>query len=204
MSQIYLISPPEIDLEIFSQKLEEALQTRKIAVFQLRLKNYPDDQIVNIGKKLNVICQKYQTPFILNDRFDLALKIDANGVHLGSDDGNISNIRQEAPEDFIIGVSCYDSKHLAASAVESGADYVSFGTFFPSKTKNSQGKPNFEILNWCEEVLPVPMVAIGGINAGNCQDLIKNKADFLAVISYVWDNSKGVTKAIEDLSKISS
>lgn len=199
MSQIYLISPPEIDLAVFSKRLEEALATKQVPVFQLRLKNYPDSQIIEIAQKLNDICQKYGTLFILNDRCDLALKVNASGVHVGADDGNIAEIRQKSPKNFIIGASCYDSKDLAASAVENSANYVSFGAFFASKTKKSRGNPKAEILTWCNDVLPVPAVAIGGINDSNCSVLRKAGADFLAVISYVWDHPKGVQKAIDEL-----
>jgi thiamine-phosphate pyrophosphorylase len=199
-SKIYLISPPEIAIDNFSSELEAALGTKKVPVFQLRLKGYEDEQIINIGKRLLKICNKYQTLFILNDRLDLALKIGANGVHFGDSDGNILEARKIAPENFVIGASCYDSKHLAVCAAEDGANYVSFGTFFDSPTKNSKGKPSAEILKWCDEFLNVQTVAIGGITAKNCQELVEARADFLAVISYVWNNKDGVKKAIEDLA----
>lgn len=199
MTKLYLISPPKIEVSNFSEQLEIALKTGKVPVFQLRLKNYDDQEIVEIGKKLLAICRKYKTLFILNDRLDLALKIGADGVHLGGDDGDILKVRKSAPDNFIIGASCYDSKHLAACAVEAGATYVSFGTFFESSTKNSKGKPTPEILEWCDEILDAPSVAIGGITADNCQQLVNAKADFIAVISYVWDNQNGVEWAINKL-----
>ena len=194
MSKIYLISPPKIDnLENFLEKLDDFLKTGKIPVFQLRLKNYSDEDVIQIGNKIKEICQKNNVLFILNDRFDLALKIGANGVHVGLEDAknncSIEQIRKKSPKNFVIGVSCYDSKDMAMIAAEQGANYVSFGTFFPSKTKNSQGKPNPEILKWCDEVLSVPTVAIGGINSDNVKILVENKADFIAVISCIWDNS---------------
>jgi thiamine-phosphate pyrophosphorylase len=199
MSQIYLISPPKIDLEDFLPKLQIALATKKIPVFQLRLKDYSDEDILGIGKKTKEICHQNNTLFILNDRLGLALKIGADGVHLGAEDGDIVNIRKKSPTNFIIGASCYDSKHLAALAVEAGVDYVSFGTFFESSTKNSVGKPNPEILDWCDEILPVQTVAIGGINDQNYNQL--SKADFIAVISFVWENENGIEWAINQLSK---
>ncbi len=201
MTKIYLISPPKIDLDNFAKQLELALQTKKVPVFQLRLKGYSDDEIIQIGKKLLQICHQNQTLFILNDRLDLALKLSADGVHLGGDDGDILNARKNSPKDFVIGTSCYDSRHMAVEAVEAGADYVSFGAFFPSVTKNSKGKPTPEILNWCDEILDAPSVAIGGINPENCGPLVAAKADFIAVISYVWDNKNGVVEAIEQLAK---
>lgn len=201
MTKIYLISPPKISVDEFSSQLEIALQTGQIPVFQLRLKDYSDDKIIEIGKKILAICHKYKTLFILNDRLDLALKIGADGVHLGGEDGNILQARKNSPENFIIGASCYDSKHLAVEAAEAGADYVSFGTFFPSKTKNSKGKPTLEILEWCDELLDAPTVAIGGITDENCAQLVKAKADFIAVISYIWEHPQGVEFAVKTLSK---
>ncbi len=200
MTQIYLISPPRIDLEIFTNNLELAFKTKKVPVFQMRLKGYKDEEVVEIGKKLLQICRQYQVIFILNDRLDLALKIGADGVHLGDNDGNIAAAKKIAPENFIIGASCYDSKHSAVEAIEAGAKYVSFGAFYSSKTKNSKGQPTPEILQWCDEILDIQSVAIGGITANNCQPLVQAKADLIAVISYVWDNEKGVEWAVNNLS----
>jgi len=199
-TKLYLISPPKINLQNFPSQLETALVTKQIPVFQLRLKNISDDEIIKTGKKLLAICRKYKTSFILNDRLDLALKIGADGVHLGLSDGAVSKARKNSPKNFIIGASCYDSKHNAMVAGEQGADYISFGTFFPSKTKNSSGKPTTEILEWCRDYINIPTVAIGGITAENCASLIKAGADFLAVISYIWDHEKGVEFAINSFT----
>lgn len=200
MTKIYLISPPKINVDDFAHNLDLALGTKKIPTFQLRLKDYDDEEVVFIGKKLLKICHQYKTLFILNDRLDLALKIGADGVHLGVDDGNIALARKMVTKNFIIGASCYDSKHLAVEAVEAGADYVSFGTFFPSNTKNSLGKPTPEILQWGNEILDVPLVAIGGINANNCQIIAQAGADFIAVVSGIWQSQVGIEQAINDLS----
>lgn len=201
MAQIYLISPPKIDVDNFAEKLEVALKTGKVPVFQLRLKNYLNDEVVQIGKKLLTICQKYGTLFILNDNLDLALKIGADGVHLGGEDQNIALVRKNSPKNFIIGASCYDSRHLAVEAIEAGADYVSFGTFFTSNTKNSKGKPTVELLKWASEVLDVQIVAIGGINSSNAKVLSDTGADLIAVISDIWDNPNGIEEAINSLDK---
>ncbi len=199
MSKIYLISPPKIEENSFLYNLEVALKTKKIDIFQLRLKGYDDEDIINIGKKILPICLKNNVSFIINDYLDLAIKIGAQGVHLGGEDTKILTAKKNSPQNFIIGASCYDSKKLAISAVDSGANYVSFGTFFPSSTKNSQGKPNVEILDWCQKVLRVDSVAIGGINPNNCLDIVRSKATFIAVISWVWNNKNGIKWAIEEL-----
>jgi thiamine-phosphate pyrophosphorylase len=204
MTKIYLISPPKIDLKSFSKNLESALKTSLVPVFQLRLKDYPKQEIKEIAQELKKICHANNCLFLLNDFYEMALEIEADGVHLGSEDGSIKIARQKSLQsnpnkNFIIGASCYDSKHLAMTAGEQGADYISFGTFFPSNTKNSQGKPTTEIIEWANEILNLPITAIGGITDKNSHSLIKAGADFLAVISYVWDNSLGVEKALEDL-----
>ena len=199
MAQIYLISPPQIYLKDFSLKLEKALKTGLVPSFQLRLKNYSPLEIKNFSQEIKKICDDNNCLFLLNDFYEIALEIGASGVHVGIDDKKISQIRQNSPKNFIIGASCYDSKHLAMEAGEQGADYISFGAFFETQTKISRGKPSVEILNWASEILNLPIVAIGGINDKNCGELIKNGADFLAVISYVWQHPQGVEVAIKNL-----
>ena len=199
MAQIYLISPPQIELKDFSLKLEKALKTGLIPAFQLRLKNYSLSEVKKISQEIKKICDDNNCLFLLNDFYEIALEVRASGVHVGIDDKKISQIRQNSPKNFIIGASCYDSKHLAMEAGEQGADYISFGAFFETQTKISRGKPSVEILNWASEILNLPIVAIGGINDKNCVELVKNGVDFLAVISYVWQHPKGVEVAIKNL-----
>lgn len=199
MAQIYLISPPQIELKNFSLNLDKALKTGLVPVFQLRLKNYSPLEIKNFSQEIKKICDNNNCLFLLNDFYEVALEIGASGVHVGIDDKKISQIRQNSPKNFVIGASCYDSKHLAMEACEQGADYISFGAFFETKTKISRGKPTFEILNWASEILNFPIVAIGGINDKNCGELVKNGADFLAVISYVWQHPQGIEVALKNL-----
>ena len=136
MSRIYLISPPQIDdLGKFLQDLEEIFTLNVIPVFQLRLKNHALEEIKDISQKVLKVCNKHNVLFILNDYVDIAIEIGAGGVHVGLDDKNIVDIKKKAPQGFVVGSSCYDSKDLAISAAESGADYISFGAFFESKTK---------------------------------------------------------------------
>ncbi len=200
MAKIYLISPPKIDLKEFSLSLKSAVETGLVPVFQLRLKDYEKTEIVKISQELKKICFDNNCLFILNDDYKTALEIGANGVHLGCDDGLISQARKNSDENFIIGASCYDSRHLAIEAAENGANYISFGTFFPSSTKNSKGKPTTDIIEWSAEMLDLPIVTIGGITNENCRPLIDAGADFIAVISYVWQNPQGVEAALKNLS----
>jgi len=201
MSQIYLISPQEFELKSFAQRLELVLKTGFVPAFQLRLKNYELAEVKKISQELKKICHDNNCLFLLNDFCDLALEVGANGVHLGAEDGLILEARKKSPKNFVIGASCYDSKHLAIEAAKQGANYLSFGAFFESKTKKSRGKPTAEILEWSSQILNLPIIAIGGINDQNCHELKKSGADFLAVISYVWQHPKGEVFAINQLQK---
>lgn len=199
MSKIYLISPPKIELENFSPRLEKALKTGLVPTFQLRLKDYKKSEIKNFARELKKICHDNNCLFLLNDELEIAFEVGADGVHLGAEDGSILAARKKSPKNFIIGASCYDSRHIAMEAGEQGADYVSFGAFFPSKTKQSRGKPTLEILQWANEIMNLPIAAIGGITDQNASQLAKAGADFLCVISYVWDHPQGEVLAIKNL-----
>ncbi len=196
--QLYLITPPSFELVSFTNQVKQAFQGGVVACFQLRLKNASDDEILRAAEKIIPICKENHTTFIINDRADLALKSGADGVHLGEKDTDVKKAREMLGDNGIIGVSCYDSRHLAMEAGEQGADYVSFGTFFPSKTKQSKGNPTTEILEWCSTYTNLPCVAIGGITPENCAPLVKAGADFIAVISAIWDHPKNPKKAVEE------
>jgi thiamine-phosphate pyrophosphorylase len=191
MTKIYLISPEKIDLKNFSMCLENVLSTGLVPAFQLRLKGYEKKENIKIARELKKICADNNCLFLLNDSCEMALEAGCDGVHLGVDDGSILEARKKSPKNFVIGASCYDSKDLVAEAGEQGADYVSFGAFFPSKTKTSRGKPTTEIITWAKEMTNLPVVTIGGINDQNCAELAKAGADFISVISYIWDHPKG-------------
>jgi thiamine-phosphate pyrophosphorylase len=201
MSQIYLISPPKFELKAFSKSLESALKTGLVPSFQLRLKDYEESEILKISKELQKICRDNNCLFLLNDFWKIALDVESDGVHLGEEDSLISEVRKGSPENFVIGASCYNSRHLAIEASEAGADYVAFGAFFPTTTKVTKSKAETEILTWGSEMLNLPIVAIGGINSRNSSSLVESGADFLAVISYVWNHPLGEAVAIEELQK---
>lgn len=202
MTQIYLISPPQINLNEFAKELDEVLKTGMVPVFQLRLKDCQKNIIKKNAQELMKICKQNNCLFILNDDLNLALELGADGVHLGIDDcdkfNKISEIKHQHQQ-FIIGASCYDSKHLAMQAGESGADYISFGAFFASKTKISRGNPDIDLLDWAIEMLNLPVVGIGGINSQNCRELIEHKIDFIALISFIWQHPKGSSQAVKEI-----
>lgn len=206
MTQIYLISPQQIQLDKFSKELEIILKTGLVPIFQLRLKDQDNFFIKNSAIKLNKICQDYNTKFIVNDNLELALDIGCDGVHLGIDDrqnstNQIIKIIQNN-KNFTISFSCYDSKELAIQADNLGANFISFGAFFPTKTKISPGKPDLEIIDWAKKNLKAKIIAIGGINSQNSHQLIAHKIDYIALISFIWQHPKGSLFAINEISQL--
>lgn len=198
-TKIYLISPEKIDLGSFSKNLIIALKTGYISLFQLRLKNIDIFKKITYIKEIKKICTDHNCPFILNDDYISAIEYELDGVHIGNKDGSIIDIKNKSKHlsNFLIGVSCYDKKELAISSIKDGANYISFGAFFDSKTKKSPGKPDINLVKWYKNNYPtIPLVAIGGINDINCKELIYNKVDFMAVISYIWENEFGTKEAI--------
>ncbi len=201
MAELYLISPPDFDLDEFEKKLRNILTKFKLPVFQLRLKDKTESEVEKYATKLLETCREFNCAFILNDYVDIALKIGANGVHVGSHDQDIAKIRQKSGENFMIGASCYNSRDLALQASLDGANYLSFGAFFPTKTKKVKAKADISIIKWANEIFDLPISAIGGITADNCSDLVKAKADFICVISYVWGHPKGEEFAVKEILK---
>jgi len=199
MTGIYLISPPSFEIKNFAPRLESALKTGLVPVFQLRLKDYPKDEIIKIAREIKKICEQNNCLFIINDSYEIALEVGAGGVHLGEGDGIISEVRKKSPQNFVIGASCYNSRHLAMEAGEQGADYIAFGAFFPTSTKIAKAKAEIELLEWGSEILNLPIIAIGGINDKNAGLLAKAGADFVAVISSIWDDKDGEVAALKKL-----
>jgi len=204
MTEIYLISPQKIDNNTFFQQLDSVLKTGKVASFQLRLKDATDDEILAAGKKVREICSAHGVAYILNDRADLCVQLNADGVHLGQDDMAVKEARAIIGADRVIGVSAHASRHMAMEAGEQGADYVAFGAFYPTTSKPQEkidkwGVPEVDILSWWSELMELPCVAIGGVNASNAGILAKAGADFVACITTVWNHPKGAVFAVEEL-----
>ena len=185
---IYLISPNKI-LNSFYNDLKLVLKTRKVSFFQLRLKNYSLKKKIIIGKKIKNICKKNKVKFIINDDPLLALKLNADGCHLGQKDMNI-NIAKKILGKKIIGITCHNSMNLAKKAIKAKADYIAFGAFNQSKTKKTKHVASVKILNKVKKFTKTPTVAIGGINAVNYKNLLLNNANFLAISGYIWKNKK--------------
>ncbi len=195
--RLYLITPPKLDAKPFAETLKRALSGGDVASFQLRLKDATDAEVLRAGEILMPIAQRAQAAFIINDRPDLAAKLGADGVHIGQEDASYAEARVAMGSDRIVGVTCHNSRHLAVEAADAGADYVAFGAFFPTATKEPKTRAEPEIIGWWSEVMVIPSVAIGGITIENCRPLIEAGADFLAVSSGVWDYAGGPAAAVK-------
>ncbi len=168
-----------------------------MACVQLRLKGADDDAIRRACEMLKPVCQERGVAFLVNDRPDLAAETGADGAHIGQEDTPYEEARRLVGAQAIVGVTCHDVRHLAIEAAEKGADYVAFGAFYPTATKTPKGHPRLDILRWWSALMTVPCVAIGGIKVDNCAPLIQAGADFLAVVTGVWDYPAGPAAAVE-------
>ena len=195
---IYLISPNNIYPK-FYQDLKKVLETGKVGLFQLRLKKYPFKQKILIGKKIHLICKKYNVKFLVNDDPLLSKKLNADGCHLGQKDMSIAEARKIVGSK-IIGITCHNSINLAKAAIRDKANYIAFGAFFSTKTKKVKFRATSKILNKANKLTKIPIVAIGGININNYKKLLLNNANLLAISSYVWNNKK--YKPFESIKKI--
>ncbi len=182
--------------------LKRALEGGDVASLQLRLKSDSDDDILRAAEWLMPIAQRAGVAFIVNDRPDLAKRLNADGVHVGQEDAPMAQARALLGPDRIVGVTCHDSRHLAMEAAEAGADYVAFGAFYPTATKDAKARAEPELLTWWQEIMQIPCVAIGGITVENGGLLVEAGADFLAVSSGVWDHPQGPQVAVAAFNKL--
>jgi len=195
---IYLISPNKIYYNFYSD-LNTVLKTNKVKYFQLRLKKVSKNKILIVSKKIKKICNKFKVKFIINDDPLIAKKVGADGCHLGQSDMSIKNARKILKNE-IIGISCNNSTKNAKEALKNKADYIALGAFNSSKTKNVKHKTTIKDLIKFRKISNKPIIAIGGINQYNYKKLLLNKADFLAISSFIWKNKK--LKPVEAIKKI--
>ncbi|MBD1156567.1 thiamine phosphate synthase [Pelagibacterales bacterium SAG-MED20] len=186
---VYLISPNKIKSDNFYTDLSLIFNTKKVSFFQLRLKEETNKTKLKIGKKIKKICKKHNVKFLINDNPTLAKKLNADGCHLGQKDMSILKARKIL-KNKIIGITCHNSIELARRGIEDGADYLAFGAFYYSQTKKTKYKASLKILKLAKKITNVPLVAIGGIKLNNYKKLLLNKANFLAISSYIWNNKK--------------
>jgi thiamine-phosphate pyrophosphorylase len=200
--RLYLVTPPAFDPDVFKRELDAALSAGDVACLQLRMKDASDDAIRRAAKTLMPVCHAHDVALIVNDRPDLAAALGADGVHIGQDDADYGTARAAVGSAAIVGVTCHDSKHLAYAAAEQGADYVAFGAFFPTATKPSKYRPDPELIRDWALSMTVPCVAIGGITVENCRVLVEAGADFLAVVTGVWNFPAGPAAAVAAFNEI--
>mgnify|MGYP006113914847 CR=1 FL=1 len=186
---IYLISPNSIKNDSFYTQLDQVLSQKKVSFFQLRLKKETNKNKISIGKKIKKICKKYKVKFLINDDPVLAKKLNADGCHLGQKDMDIKKARKIL-KNKIIGITCHNSINFAKRAIKDGASYLAFGAFYSSLTKKTKYKASLKILNLAKKITNIPIVAIGGIKLSNYKKLLLNKANFLAISGYIWNNKK--------------
>jgi thiamine-phosphate pyrophosphorylase len=187
--RLYLISPLDV-AGAFPDRLARALDAAPVAAFQFRVKGLDDHAAAVLAEPLQAICAARDVAFIVNDSVSLAKRLGADGVHLGQKDGDVREARERLGRDAQIGVTCHDSRHMAMEAGEAGADYVAFGAFFPTATKEVAHYASEEVLDWGQLVFELPCVAIGGITPANCAPLVRAGADFLAVSGAVWNGDE--------------
>ena len=199
--QLYLISPRDVGGG-FPDRLRQALDGGPVAAFQFRVKDMDQHEAARLAEPLQRLCAERDVAFIVNDSMALARRIGADGVHLGQSDGDPREARALLGPSAQIGVTCHDSRHLAMEAGEAGADYVAFGAFFPTSTKETRHRPDPAILSWWAALFELPCVAIGGITPQNGRALVEAGADFLAVCSAVWDQPGGPAAAVKAFGEI--
>jgi len=192
--QLYLVSPLDVG-RAFPERLARALDAGPVAAFQFRVKGIDQHKAARLAEPLQRLCADRDVAFIVNDSVSLAKRLGADGVHLGQGDGDPREARAMLGPDVQIGVTCHDSRHLAMEAGDAGADYVAFGAFYPTTTKEVDHHPEPIILSWWSALFELPSVAIGGITPANAPPLIAAGADFLAVSNAIWGGDEAAAVA---------
>jgi thiamine-phosphate pyrophosphorylase len=198
--RLYVVTPPALEPAAFADRLAAALDAGDVACVQLRLKDVDDDAIRRAVERLLPVTAARDVALVLNDRPDLAAATGCDGVHVGQQDASYETARAALGPQAIVGVTCHASPHLAMEAGEQGADYVAFGAFFPSTSKEAKHQASIDIVRWWSTIMTVPCVAIGGITATNCAPLVEAGADFLAVIGAVWSHPEGPAAGVRAMN----
>jgi len=197
--RLYLITPPTIDLAVFPDVMAAALDAGDVGCVQLRLKNLDDDALRRFIDAVRPVVQSRGVALLMNDRPDLAVAHGCDGAHVGQTDMS-ATVARKILGDLMMGVTCHDSRDLAMTAGEQGADYVAFGAFFPTTTKDAKFSATPDLLQWWSELMELPCVAIGGITAENCGPLVQAGADFLAVVGAVWNHPDGPAAGVRAMN----
>ena len=203
--RLYLITPPSIaDVGTFAVILDDVLAAGDVAALQVRLKPASDEAIRTAVCAILPVARKHDVALILNDRPDLAAELGCDGVHVGQSDTSVAAARRLMGRNAMVGATCHDSRHLAMEAAEAGADYVAFGAFFATDTKQTEHQPAPDILSIWQELMETPCVAIGGITLANAEIVIEAGADFIAVSGGVWNHPDGPVVAVQQFDALLS
>jgi thiamine-phosphate pyrophosphorylase len=202
---VYAITPETTDTDLLLAQVEAALASG-VAAVQYRDKSADVARRHEQASELVALCRRFNVPLIVNDDLRLADLADADGVHLGRDDGSLREARIILGRDKLIGASCYQSLELALAAQAAGADYVAFGSFFPSPTKPVAGRAEAVLLREATQVIRIPIVAIGGITLANAPVLLDAGADSLAMLSALFDapDIRAAAHALNQLFEVES
>jgi thiamine-phosphate pyrophosphorylase len=200
-ARLYLLTPPALPdpARFASEDLARALDAGEVAALQIRLKDAGDDAVLRTAEAILPVAQGRGVAVLMNDRMDLAKRSGCDGVHLGQEDGDVAAARRLLGAEATIGVTCHASRHLAMEAGEAGADYVAFGAFYPTGTKEVRHRAEPEIIEWWSAMFELPCVAIGGITPANCAPLVRAGADFLAVVGAVWSHPEGPAAGVRKM-----
>jgi len=201
MAELYLLTPPKIDAD-FARTLDATLKAGSVSALQLRLKEHSSSEIEALAPDLISIAHSHGVSVIMNDDPELAARLGCDGVHVGQEDASLKDARAIVGPKAIVGVTCHDSRHLAMTAGERGADYVAFGAFFETATKSPKARADLDILSWWTELFEIPCVAIGGITVENAPSVLEAGADYIAVCGGVWSHAEGPEIACAAFSKL--
>jgi thiamine-phosphate pyrophosphorylase len=185
MNGLYLVTPDWDDTNQLVETTERALRGGA-AVVQYRHKTADAALRQEQARRLLILCRAYQRPFIINDHLDLCLLLDADGVHVGGTDASVAQARAAVGPDKIVGASCYGDLQLAHQAYVSGASYVAFGGFYPSRVKQYPVTTPLDIVVQARQTIALPSVVIGGMTHDNAAPLVARGADMVAAISSVY------------------
>lgn len=198
--QLYLLTPPRIaDHAAFARELEAALDAGPVAALQIRLKDASVDEIRELTRGVAPLAQSRGVAVLMNDHVELVKELRLDGAHVGQSDMPYKDARRLLGPEAMIGVTCHNSRHLAYAASEAGADYVAFGSFYPTETKSVEHMADLEILRIWQESMETPCVAIGGITAETAREVAEAGADFIAVSGAVWNHPDGPHAGIRAL-----
>lgn len=197
--RLYLVTPTTAGPD-FADTLAQTLDAGDVAAVQLRLKEAGDDAWRRAIDALRPVAQSRGVAFLLNDRADLVMPTGCDGVHVGQEDTPAADARRMIGSGLQLGVTCHDSRDLAMQAGEAGADYVAFGAFFPTATKNAPTRADPDILAWWHGLMELPCVAIGGITPENCAPLVTAGAAFLAVVGAIWNHPDGPAAGVRAMN----